>query len=645
MSTYARHLVLLAILLFLSAPLWASQTRYVVGFGTDAGNDCTDQNFPCQTIPHAVNQSSSGDTIAIFAGTYTIAPLTLNNRELHFLGQGAGPGGTIIQVQPVGPTDPVGRVLNLIGGADIVIENMWLRHGNSLTTSTNRSGGGISVSGGSLELIDSLISDNRAESGGAIFLINGAELIIDNSEIRASQADVDGGGIRAVGGSTIEVRNGSRIVDNDAGTHGGGVAAYSNTSLLVHGGSEISNNRSQLAGGGITSGNPQGPSGGQVTLLDAVISDNRAAGGIAASPGGGMYIRSGTVEIQGARIENNFSEGIGGGIAHSLGSLSLVEATVSGNESNLSGGGIAVGVDATASVGHSTIMNNRASGSTGQGGGIRLAANPEVVIFNSTITGNIAWVGAGLGIQSNGGSLALLHTTITDNQTTGNSGAVRFNQQEGVVVSVGNTLIANQRGQTTDCHGEAPSIGGNISSDESCGFSDGTDSENAYAGLLPLFDNGGATLTHAIRPESHAVGAGDITICTDGPVFGADQRYETRPQNSFCDIGAYELNQLLLQFAITSLPEGDWNEAYEFFAEAVGGETPYVWTVMTPGGLPQGLTLDSFTGEITGTPTAIGNFDVTLAVSDGFNQDERDFVLMINGPDQLFDDRFEANME
>lgn len=638
MTSRFTHLCVFLVLVLLVSPLWASQTRYVVGFGTDSGNDCTDQNVPCQTITHAISQSSSGDTIAIFAGTYTIETLSLYNRQLNFLGQGAGPGGTVIQVQGGGPTEAVGRILNLQGGSDIEVNRIWLRHGNSGTDN----GGGIALSGSKLTLIDSLLSDNRGGAGGGIHLINQSELIVDNSEIQGNYADNDGGAIRAVGGSTIDIRNGSRILENEAGTHGGGIAVYSTTSLLIHGGSQVSGNRAEISGGGITSGNPQGFNGGQVTLLDASISDN-IVDGFGSRQGGGILIRNGEVEMQGTRIENNFAEGWGGGIAHSLGSLTMREVTVVGNESAANAGGVTIGLGSTVSIGNSTIMNNRATGPSGVGGGIRLGGDSEVVIFNSTITGNTSWAGAGLEVFLSDGSLDLLHATITNNEATGSSAAVRFNQQEGVTVNVGNTLIADQRGQTLDCDGEAPSIGNNLSSDDSCGFSNGTDIENGNAGLLPLFDNGGPTLTHALRPESDAVGTANITTCTDAPVFGEDQRYENRPQNTFCDIGAYELGTLALQFAVTSLPQAAWNEAYTFQFQAAGGEPPYTWSLTSIGGLPQGLEFDWQTGEISGTPTAIGSFELTFMVSDGMNFVERDFVLTIDGPDSIFSDRFSEN--
>jgi len=47
-----------------------STTRYVATSGTDIGNDCTDAQNPCATLPHAVNQANPGDVIELAAGTY-----------------------------------------------------------------------------------------------------------------------------------------------------------------------------------------------------------------------------------------------------------------------------------------------------------------------------------------------------------------------------------------------------------------------------------------------------------------------------------------------------------------------------------------------------------------------------------------------
>jgi hypothetical protein len=50
----------------------------------------------------------------------------------------------------------------------------------------------------------------------------------------------------------------------------------------------------------------------------------------------------------------------------------------------------------------------------------------------------------------------------------------------------------------------------------------------------------------------------------------------------------------------------------------VGGTPPYVWS-LTEGALPSGLSLDSTTGQITGTPTVGGSFSVTFTATDANN--------------------------
>jgi uncharacterized repeat protein (TIGR01451 family) len=50
-----------------------------------------------------------------------------------------------------------------------------------------------------------------------------------------------------------------------------------------------------------------------------------------------------------------------------------------------------------------------------------------------------------------------------------------------------------------------------------------------------------------------------------------------------------------------------------------GGTGPFVWSV-SAGSLPPGLTLNTSTGLVAGTPTAAGTFGFTLAVTDSFNQ-------------------------
>ncbi|MHC4714188.1 MAG: putative Ig domain-containing protein [Planctomycetota bacterium] len=54
-----------------------------------------------------------------------------------------------------------------------------------------------------------------------------------------------------------------------------------------------------------------------------------------------------------------------------------------------------------------------------------------------------------------------------------------------------------------------------------------------------------------------------------------------------------------------SLADGQIGVAYSQTLGATGGVTPYSWSIVS-GSLPAGLSLNSSTGEISGTPTTGG---------------------------------------
>ncbi len=77
------------------------------------------------------------------------------------------------------------------------------------------------------------------------------------------------------------------------------------------------------------------------------------------------------------------------------------------------------------------------------------------------------------------------------------------------------------------------------------------------------------------------------------------------------------INQPQTQLSVTtnSLPAGAVNSAYSVTLKAAGGLSPYTWAVTT-GSLPAGLSLNSSTGTISGTPTAAGAPSFTITVTD-----------------------------
>ncbi|MFZ0230973.1 MAG: putative Ig domain-containing protein, partial [Mycobacterium sp.] len=70
-----------------------------------------------------------------------------------------------------------------------------------------------------------------------------------------------------------------------------------------------------------------------------------------------------------------------------------------------------------------------------------------------------------------------------------------------------------------------------------------------------------------------------------------------------------------LTITTASLPSGVLNQSYNQSVAATGGLTPYTWS-LTAGSLPSGLSLNTSTGAITGTPNATGTSSFTVQVSD-----------------------------
>jgi len=65
----------------------------------------------------------------------------------------------------------------------------------------------------------------------------------------------------------------------------------------------------------------------------------------------------------------------------------------------------------------------------------------------------------------------------------------------------------------------------------------------------------------------------------------------------------------------TSVPDGGVGVAYSQTLAATGGTTPYAWSIAS-GTLPDGLSLDSSSGLISGTPISPGTWNYTVQVTD-----------------------------
>jgi CSLREA domain-containing protein len=333
-----------------------------------------------------------------------------------------------------------------------------------------------------------------AVPGATINLVDGATYTLTRTGSDTENLNVDGdldvrstAAIHAPGplGATIKADNGQRVIDvmsapDEPGA--AGPATFAATTLFLD----------HVI---ITGGVAEGQGGGGIQVLQGaslMMTDSVVTGNTTNSSGGGI-INGGMATLERVTVSGNTMTALavaGGGIRN-FGTLTMTNSTVSGNYSTVDGagplggsatvgGGLYLDANATASVHFSTVTNNEA----GQGGGVWVGTNAELVVADSIIADNFG-------------------------------------------------------GDCFESFGMVSSQGHNLDSDGTCGLSASGDMPEMDPLLGPLQDNGGFTDTHALMMNSPAIDAADDDTCP-----ATDQRGESRPKGDHCDMGAYESNLL-----------------------------------------------------------------------------------------------------
>jgi len=88
------------------------------------------------------------------------------------------------------------------------------------------------------------------------------------------------------------------------------------------------------------------------------------------------------------------------------------------------------------------------------------------------------------------------------------------------------------------------------------------------------------------------------------------------PQTASANLSIVVNNSAPLQITTTGLPQGVVSTPYSntAYLGAAGGVQPYTWSYT--GSLPPGITLNTSTGQLTGTATSLGTFNFTAKVTD-----------------------------
>jgi predicted outer membrane repeat protein len=413
-------------------------------------------------------------------------------------------------------------VLSVTGGGSLGIENA------TITGGSGSLGGGIYANIGTVNVTNATISGNSATARGAGIFVGSGSLDVTSATISGNTASIEGGGIYA--GNSMASLTRATISGNSA-SDGGGIFAQSSTVSLTS--AAITGNSAGNNGGGIFA------AFSRVVLTNATISGNSAG-----DDGGGTLVRYSSMNVQDATVSGNSAGYGGGGIRTYRATLDLTRATVSGNSAGSSGGGIRAGLGSTVNVQSATFSGNTA----GYGGGIFAAAlGGTVSLTNTTVSGNSA-VYLGGGIFASDCLLSVIHATISGNTAGLEGGGIYVSPGEEVdtLVEVLSSIVA-QQALGADCGGtgQLDSLGYNIESATSCGFTATGDQQNVSAAQLalgPLALNApGTTRTRAIGMGSAALNRIPVGTNGCGTAITTDQRGVSRPQLTACDVGAYEL--------------------------------------------------------------------------------------------------------
>jgi hypothetical protein len=129
---------------------------------------------------------------------------------------------------------------------------------------------------------------------------------------------------------------------------------------------------------------------------------------------------------------------------------------------------------------------------------------------------------------------------------------------------------------------------------------------SSQLGTEPVGTGGSATFTTSTLPS----GSNSLTASYSGDGLNTSSTSTAVSQTVTSPTGPASPEILT-----KSLERASINKAYSASVVGIGGTTPYQWSV-TSGSLPAGLTLDSSTGGITGTPTALGTSSFTVELKD-----------------------------
>ena len=479
----------------------AQAANIQVDLTTDAAPDgvCTAAPSDC-TLRDAVGIASANgeaDTITFLSslsGTIRLTaagggPIDVNDAPPNFPIAINGPGAGQLEISGDSDDDNTGnyRIFDVFDDSPLLTIS-----GLTLTEGLATRGGAIQIGypSGGLTLNNVTLRNNTAnQEGGAVYQAFGTPpdergpITVTNSTITGNQAGAEGGGLFTTGDLTIANTD---LTGNTASGAGGGGGAFvtGKYGLDIRNATFSGNNANHGdgRGGGITVENDS-KYAANLDITNTTIVNNSAeahgAGLMVDDIDGGSRMRVSQTTISG---NHGGAAASGGGIGFDDsidGTFELLNSTVSGNDASIGGG-----------IGFGSPNENALIDTAG-----------EIEINNSTIARNTADAPRGGGIYLGqytqgsskvSGTILMNSTLVADNTAAG----IRQDLDQADAATAGGIDVAFS---LIERKGDARLIqsppGSNVL---------GVDPK-----LKPLADNGGATRTHKFSASSRAVDRGD----------------------------------------------------------------------------------------------------------------------------------------